>query len=357
MGTRQKLQVAAQKYGQAGRGDREGGSRPGIAKGGLLLHTNLMVSTKRRAGRELRAGMTLRQLGFWLVLGAAGLGLGLFPCQAQNAGEFRRTEDVIYGRKHGVALTMDVFEPARTNGYGLLFMVSGGWVSSKAGINPAHYRPFLARGYTVFAVVHGSQPKYTIPEIVEDVHRAARYVRYHAARWGIRPDKLGVCGASAGGHLSLTLGTQGRPGRPEASDPVDRASSAVQAVACFFPPTDFLNYGKTGEVAVGVGVLREFRPAFGSRSEQPQERMKYGREISPIYHITSNLPPTLIIHGDADKLVPIQQAETFVARAKEAGAVVKLMVKPGRAHGWPDMLQDVQVLADWFDEHLRGKGK
>ncbi|WCJ59735.1 alpha/beta hydrolase [Fontisphaera persica] len=279
---------------------------------------------------------------------------GTVAAEAQNPANYRRIEDIIYGRKHGVALTLDVFEPARTNGYGVLFMVSGGFFSSKSAINPAHYRPFLDRGYTVFAVVHGSQPKYTIPEIVEDVHRAVRFVRYHAAKWGIRPDKLGVCGASAGGHLSLTLGTQGGPGRPEAADAVDRASSAVQAVACFFPPTDFLNYGKTGEVAVGIGILREFRPAFGPRSDQPQERLKYGREISPIYFITSNLPPTLIIHGDADKLVPIQQAESFVEKAREAGAKAKLIVRPGRGHGWVDMLQDVQLLADWFDEHLRG---
>jgi acetyl esterase/lipase len=135
---------------------------------------------------------------------------------------------------------------------------------------------------------------------------------------------------------------------------VDRASSAVQAVACFFPPTDFLNYGKTGEVAVGIGILREFRPAFGPRAEQPEERLKYGREISPLYFITSNMPPTLIIHGDADKLVPIQQAESFVEKARQSGAVAKLIVKPGHAHGWPEMLQDINLLADWFDEHLRG---
>lgn len=298
-----------------------------------------------------RRGSRLLLIG-WLGVAVCG---GQPALGAPASTDFRRTEDVIYGRKHGVALTMDVFEPAQTNGYGILFMVSGGFFSSKSAINPAHYRPFLERGYTVFAVVHGSQPKYTIPEIIEDVHRAARFVRYHAGRWGVNPDRLGVCGASAGGHLSLTLGTQGRPGRADAPDPVDRASSAVQAVACFFPPTDFLNYGRLGEVAVGIGILREFRPAFGPRADQDQDRLKLGREISPLYYITSNMPPTLIIHGDADKLVPIQQSESFVEKAREAGAVARLVVRPGRAHGWLDMLQDVKLFADWFDEHLRGR--
>jgi len=185
--------------------------------------------------------------------------------------------------------------------------------------------------------------------------RAVRFIRHHAARYGVDAGRLGVTGGSAGGHLSLTLGTQGGPGKPDAKDPVDRESSAVAAVACFFPPTDFLNYGKEGEDAVGVGILKDYKPAFGPRADTAAERQKYGREISPLYFITSNLPPTLIIHGNADKLVPIQQAELFVRKAAEAGARARLVVKEGKAHGWPDMGPDTVTIADWFDEHLAGK--
>jgi acetyl esterase/lipase len=274
---------------------------------------------------------------------------------AQNAPDIRRTPDVIYGRKLGVVLTLDVFQPAQPNGHGILFMVSGGWFSSHGAINPAMYQPFLACGYTVFAVVHGSQPKFTIPEVTQDIHRAVRFVRANAAKWNVSPDKLGITGGSAGGHLSLTMGTQGRAGDPNAKDAVDRISSEVQAVACFYPPTDFLNYGEPGEDAVGVGTLKNFKPAFGSRADTEESRKTYGREISPIYFITAKMPPTLIIHGDADKLVPIQQAESFVKRAQDAGATAKLITKPGKAHGWPEQINDVALLADWFDEHLRGK--
>ncbi len=273
---------------------------------------------------------------------------------AQDKPAFTRTEDVIYGRKSGTALTLDVFQPEKPNGAAILFMVSGGFFSSHEAINANFYRAFLDRGYTVFAVVHGSQPKFVITEIEQDIHRAVRFIRHNAARYSVDPDKFGITGASAGGHLSLTMGTQGTAGKPDAKDPVDRASSAVQAVACFFPPTDFLNYGQPGEDAVGVGTLKDFKPAFGPRSDTPEERQKLGKEISPIYFITSNLSPTLIIHGDADKLVPIQQAESFVAKAKEAGVKAKLVVKEGKAHGWPDIATDLPTLADWFDEHLRG---
>ena len=267
---------------------------------------------------------------------------------------YKRTEDVLYGRRPGIALTLDVFEPEKKNGAAVFFMVSGGFFSSHEAINARMYYPLLERGYTVFAVVHGSQPKYQIPEITQDIHRAVRYVRHHARRWDVDPEKFGITGGSAGGHLSLTMGTQGAPGKPDAKDPIDRENSAVQSVACYFPPTDFLNYGKPGEDAVGVGILKEYKPAFGPRSDTEEGRQKLGQEISPINFITAKLPPTLIIHGDADTLVPIQQAESFVKRAEEAGAVAKLITKPGAGHGWKDFAPDQKVIADWFDEHLRG---
>ena len=92
--------------------------------------------------------------------------------QPTNALPFTRVEDVIYGRKSGTALTLDVLQPAKPNGFGIVMMVSGGWFSSHEAINPAMFQPLLSRGYTVFAVVHGSQPKFTITEIVPDIHRA-----------------------------------------------------------------------------------------------------------------------------------------------------------------------------------------
>lgn len=279
--------------------------------------------------------------------------LALGASAASGAPDAKRTEDVIYGRKFGTALTLDVFQPANTNGYGVFFMVSGGFFSSHDAINPRFFAPLLDRGYTVFAVVHGSQPVFTIPEITKDIDRAVRFVRHYAARWGVNPDHFGITGGSAGGHLSLTMGTQGGPGKRTA-DPIERESSAVQAVACFFPPTDFLNYSQPGEDAVGVGLLKDFKPAFGPRSDTEEGRRELGREISPIYFITSNMPPTLIVHGDADKLVPIYQAQRFQKRSQEAGARCDLIVKPGAEHGWPDMTRDFVVMADWFDAHLRG---
>ena len=283
------------------------------------------------------------------------------PAPAVN---YTRTEDVIYGRKHGLALTMDVFTPKeKANGAGVIFCVSGGWFSSKEGVNPGFARPLLDRGYTVFAVVHGSQPKFTIPEVLDDMHRAVRFIKANAGKYGVAKDRLGIAGGSAGGHLSLMQGTAFKPGNPAARDPVERESSKVAAVGCFFPPTDFLNYGKEGEVALGGGTLKAFRPPFDfwERDKDTnalvviadEERRKaIGKTISPVYFVTKDSAPALILHGDADKLVPIQQAELMVAAYKTAGVPCELVVRKGVAHGWAGMDKDIGLIADWFDKYL-----
>jgi acetyl esterase/lipase len=286
------------------------------------------------------------------------------PALGQEA-SYTRTEDVVYGRKFGVALTMDVFTPkGPKNGAGVVFCVSGGWISAKEWINPVFVRPFTDRGYVVFAVVHGSQPKFTIPEVLDDMNRAVRYIRYHAKGYGVDKDRLGIAGASAGGHLSLMQGNAPRPGDPEASDPVERESSKVAAVGCFFPPTDFLNYGKPGEVALGRGTLSDFRPPFDFRDQDPKtrsfvlitdetKRQQIGKAISPANHVSADSAPALIIHGDADTLVPIQQAELIIEKYKAAGVAYELVVKKGGQHGWAGLEKDVALIADWFDKQLK----
>jgi acetyl esterase/lipase len=309
-----------------------------------------------------------------LILLPVLLVIALPLAAGEKAPAYTRTEDVVYGRKHGMALTMDVFKPKNgANGVGVVWVVSGGWVSSHDAIRPG--TPFVpidelvGRGYTVFAVVHGCQPKFTIPEILQDMHRAVRFIRTHAAEYKIDPERIGITGASAGGHLSLMQGTAGLAGDPKAKDPLDRVSSRVQAVACFFPPTDFLNYGKPGENALGKGILEKFPAPFAFQDLNTKgsyagnyvpitdeaKILEIGKHISPINHVTADDAPTLIIHGDKDFLVPIQQAEIIVAKLKEVGVPAELVVKPGAGHGWADSPVDQRAIAGWFDKHLLKK--
>jgi acetyl esterase/lipase len=290
------------------------------------------------------------------------------PVRAQDAPEYKRKQDVIYGRKFGLALTMDVFTPAKPNGLGIISVASGGWFSRPEFIQPPYYTPLLKRGYTVFVVVHGSQPKFTIPEILEDMHRAVRFVRYHAKDYGIDPDHIGIMGASAGGHLSLMQGTAGTDGDPKARDPIDRISSRVQAVCAFFPPTDFLNYGKQGHELID----RDFQPPFTAAmdyQEFDRDKARYfpvtdkqklreiTKKVSPLYHVTKESAPALMFHGDEDKLVPLQQSEVMLAKLKEAGVPAELVVKKGAVHGWATILVDFDTCADWFDKYLAKEKK
>jgi acetyl esterase/lipase len=279
---------------------------------------------------------------------------------------FKRQEDVIYGRKFGTALTMDVFTPrVDAKGVGIIMVISGGFFSSRESIVPAFVQPLTNRGYTVFAVLHGSQPRYTIPEIIQDINRAVRFIRYHAKDYGIDPDRIGITGASAGGHLSLMLGTAGQTGNPDAKDPLERVSSRVQAVACFFPPTDFLNYGKAGDAKIhAMDHAPPYRAAFDYRELDQQSRLwipitdpkrleEIARAISPVSHASSDDPPTLIIHGDQDRLVPLQQSELIVEKLKKAGVETNLVVKKGAGHGWLGLDKDESQLIDWFDKYLK----
>ena len=199
--------------------------------------------------------------------------------------------------------------------------------------------------------------------------RAVRFVRYSARDYGIDPERLGVGGASSGGLMALLLGTAADDGNRDARDPVERVSSRVRAVAAFFPPTDYLNYGGHGKELLDIHVhprdirapydFHDFDSAEGlyERVTDKDRLRAIYRSISPIYYVTAKSAPTLLIHGDKDELVPLQQSETFAARLKEAGVPVRLVVKKGAGHGWLTILNDVPTVGDWFDEHLLGKKK
>lgn len=103
------------------------------------------------------------------------------------------------------------------------------------------------------------------------------------------------------------------------------------------------------------GPPKSFRKGFGPKAESLAEWKILGRELSPIYHITQKLPPTFIVHGDADTLVTVDQSQRFTDEAKKLGLNVELQIRQGKGHGWPTMVFDIIQFADWFDLHLAAK--
>ncbi len=270
-----------------------------------------------------------------------------------------RIRDVIYGYKSGMALTMDVLKPAQPNGIGVVYLLSGGWRSDHSMIEKRlrHFKYFTDRGQTVFLVIHGSAPKFLVNEVIQDVHRAVRFVRYHANEYNIDPDRLGVSGMSSGGHLSLSIGTGlGKPSLSTTSnDPVDQVSSQVQAVACFFPPTDLVNYGFSERLFVEQEHLKRYRSAFAVDTKTREEQRKVMQELSPIYAVSKQTPPILLLHGTQDTIVPLEQSERFIARVKELGVPAQLIIHQGGEHGWAETWEsDLNLLADWFEKYLLG---
>ena len=278
-----------------------------------------------------------------------------------------RIRDVVYGRKFGTALTMDVLKPAKPNGIGVVFLLSGGWHSDFSMIEKRlrHFHYFTDRGQTVFLVLHGSPPKYQVQEVVQDVHRAVRFIRYHAAEYGVDSNRLGISGMSSGGHLSISVGTGvGRlrladTVKTAASvDPVDQVSSRVQAVACFFPPADLVNYGNAERLFVESDTTRRFWPQFGVAGKTRAEKLKLMQGLSPIRAISIDTPPTLLLHGTVDPIVPLEQSERFIAKLKAVGVPAQLIIHQGGAHGWAETWEsDLGVLANWFEKYLPVTGK
>jgi acetyl esterase/lipase len=276
---------------------------------------------------------------------AALLASTLIPvCSASANEEVKITPDVVYGHKFGMALTFDVFQPeGKPNGAGVLFMVSGGWYSRWTDPKnmQGQFQPLLDEGFTVFAVRHGSSPKFVIPEVVDDVRRSVRFIRLHAKEYGVNPEQLGVWGGSAGGHLSLVLGTTSDAGNPKVQDPVLQNSDRVAAVVAYYPPTD----------------LREFvdeKSPYYHRFPALQFDVNLADDFSPVLHVTKDDSPTLLIHGDLDKLVPISHSENIMKQFQEQNVPAELIIIKNAAHGFQgaDNTRASQAVVKWFKQHL-----
>ncbi len=295
--------------------------------------------------------------------------LSVLVSSAQDSLPYTKNE-TIYGRKDGMALTMTVLTPKKkVNGKAIIYVLSGNWISSERMLDAFSERTglYIDAGYTLFGVMVGCQPRYAIPDEIEDLKRAVRFVRYHAADYKIDPDRIGITGSSSGGHLSLMIATSDNVINPKSKDPVDKVSSRVQAAAVFYPPTDFLNYGKAntfsqvsqaGLAFMGLAGAFDFKVFSDSTRTyvsitDMEKKREIAKEISPITHVSSDDPPVLIIHGNKDFVVPMQQSESIIAKFKEMKVPCHFIMREGGAHGWPNRDVEEKNFIDWFDKYLK----
>jgi len=204
------------------------------------------------------------------------------------------------------------------------------------------YPPLNEKGFTVFAVRHGSTPRYPMSEIVADMRRAVRFIRQHAAEYGVDVSRIGVFGGSAGGQLALLLGTTADSGDQSASDAVLRESSRVAAVVAFFPPTDLSRWANA-RVFPATKTLTEAEAA----------------QYSPIRFVSQSSAPSLIVNGDADMVVPMAEGQTMYEALSKAGVPASFVRIEGAGHGFSgaDSTRASSEMVRWFEQHLRGAAK
>jgi dipeptidyl aminopeptidase/acylaminoacyl peptidase len=277
---------------------------------------------------------------------------------AADGPPYDQKKDLVYAEAHGTGLLMDVFTPTgKANGLAIVDIASGAWYSDRTKIRDHTlaqvYTIFCSRGYTVFAVRPGSKTRYTAAEMDHNVKSAIRYVKAHAADYKIDPARLGLTGGSAGGHLATLAALTSEPGKASASNPADRQDTSVRAVAVFFPPTDFLDWD--GNKTIRLDTLGPLLFVGGAGGHSESEIKEAARAISPLHRVEKPTIPFLLIHGDADPMVPLSQSKKLVEAITKAGGSAELIVKPGGGHPWVTIAQEVKVMADWFDKQLADK--
>ncbi len=263
---------------------------------------------------------------------------------------YQQTENVVYAEVHGIGLVLDVFAPTGpANGLGLIDVASGSFYSDRGKIEDHRrakvYDIFCGKGYTVFAVRPGSQTKFTLAEMADHMKQGVAWVKKHADEYHIDPQRLGLMGASAGGHLASLHAVT-------ADD-----KTAVKACGVFFPPTDFLDFSAPKiDANTDLGAVsdrvKKFAYPHGGDPASTSELIEKLTAISPALLVAEGAPPFLIIHGDADPIVPLAQSEKLLAALKEKNVPAELIVKAGGGHPWLTIHEEVQVMADWFDKQL-----
>lgn len=274
--------------------------------------------------------------------------IGVSDVQVAFAAKPKILRDIPYADSDDLALSLDVCQPRNPNGAAVLYMVSGGWYSRRFDPNVLFpttrqeknvFGKLIDEGFTLFLVRHRSAPTYKVPDAVSDVRTATRFVRSQSEKFRIDPSRFGAMGASAGGHLSLMLGTaDGKADADQTDTDLTRAvSDRVQAVVAYFPPTDLrpILFAKDKFPAL------DFDPALA-------------KDVSPLAHVTADDAPTLLVHGTADRLVPLLSSQAIHLAFSSQKVPVKLITLNGAGHGFQGdfAVEANNAAVTWFKQRL-----
>lgn len=277
---------------------------------------------------------TLTPIAPSATTGASSTSTGVLPTLTPKAVKFNSAKlgqtdkDITYCTMDGVALKMDIYYPATASAPWplIIYVHGGGWeVGDKSEeVGFRNLAGLQNASFLLASVNYRLAPKYKFPAQIQDLKCAIRYFRAHAKEYNLNPDKIGVWGGSAGGHLVSLLGTSDASAGWDVGEYLDQ-SSRVQAVVDMFGPTD-LTHGFTGS-----GIQTQFaRDVFGASSETDPILAA----ASPVTYVTADDPPFLIMQGDADTLVPLEQSQILFDKLQAAGVPSELLIVKHAGHGF-----------------------
>ncbi len=260
-------------------------------------------------------------------------------------------QNVEYANPDGQHLQLDLARPRDGDGpFPAVLCIHGGGfrAGSRAGYVGLCLR-LAEKGYVAVTVDYRLAPKYPFPAAIHDTKEAVRWLRANAAKYHIDPNRIGVTGGSAGGHLAQFLGVTADVKEFEGDGGHRDQSSRVACVVNYYGPSDFTrSYGKSVDAA-------EVLPLFLGGDLQKARR----RHVlaSPLYWVTPHAAPTLCVHGTKDTYVAYEQATWIVERLKAAEVEAELLTLEGAGHGFKGADADKadKALFAFFDKHLKTK--
>ena len=262
-------------------------------------------------------------------------------------------KDIPYAGTHNAAQTLDLLLPKAPKGDKPLPAVvnihGGAFKMGDKAMGVGEIAGLVASGdYAGATINYRLSGEALWPAQVHDCKAAIRWLRANAAKYHLDPERIGVIGSSAGGHLVAMLGTSGGNKSLEGDvGPYPGTSSRVQCVVDQFGPTDFL--------AMGGGHNAAYSPESELIGGALQANKDKARAASPISYVSAHAPPFLIIHGDRDPLVPFNQSELLHAALKKAGVECLFVRVEGAGHGGFRNPEIAKRIRQFFDKHLRGQ--
>lgn len=271
-----------------------------------------------------------------------------------------REIDIPYVTRNGVELCLDIVAPQGEPDSprpAILFVHGGGWIGGEKSTSANNW--LAAAGFVTASVHYRLTDVAPFPAQIHDVKAAIRWLRDHADEWNIDPDKIGVWGSSAGGHLAAMCAVSN--GDSWSAGGEFATSSDVQCAVPICPPTDFLiDWYAVGNLPVHDEAEMCVTGLLGGL---PLERLELARQASPLWQDVATSVPQLVIQGGADDLVPPGQVRAYTSALMAHGADVTYLEYPDEGHGVDagiyleneDHLGLREIILPFFRWHLLGE--